>query len=196
MATHPVLDIVRGTPLDRVPPGGERARPVVRVQQLVPAIAHVLAHRHAGELHPLLALVVAIAVRPGGEHHAGNRLQRLAEERLALPQRLLRRLLFREIPEHQHHPLHRAIASGGRGAAVVDGGFPAVFGDQERVVGQPHHRPQPQHLVHRAFHRLAGLLVDDLEDRASGWPCASASFQPVSRSASPLRNVTRPCGYR
>ena len=49
------------------------------------------------------------------------------------------------------------------GAAVVDRHLAAVPGQERRVVGQPDHRAQAEHLGRGILDRLPGLLVDDVE---------------------------------
>ena len=88
----------------------------------------------------------------------------------------LGRLPRGEIAEHEDHSLDRAARLADRRAAVVDGDFAAVLGEQNRVVGQVHHGPQTQHLVDRAFHRLAGLLVEDPEHRGQRLAAGLAVF--------------------
>ena len=50
------------------------------------------------------------------------------------------------------------------GGAVVDGPLRPVPGDEDRVVRQPDDRPLPQGAEGGVLDRLAGLLVDDVED--------------------------------
>ena len=72
-------------------------------------------------------------------------------------------LLFREIAKNQHHAPHRTIVVADRRAAVIDGGFPAIAGDQAGMIRQPHDGPQTQNFFGRTLHRLPRDSVDDVE---------------------------------
>jgi hypothetical protein len=131
---------------------------------------------------------VAEAV-PAGQGHRHVGAER--HEPAALGLRLLGPLALGDVAEDQDRPdrVPRPVPDG-RGA-VVDGPFGPVAGDEDRVVGQPHDRPLRR--ARSAGSRPAGgWLVDDAEDLGRGRPAASALVHPVSDSATPLRNVTRP----
>ncbi len=84
----PVFKIVRRTLLDSRAPGFKGARPVIRMQQPVPSVPQMLNHRNTGKVDPLLALIIAIAVRPCRKDHARNRFEHLTVKQFAFPQEL------------------------------------------------------------------------------------------------------------
>ena len=77
--------------------------------------------------------------------------------------RLLRPPPLGHVAEDQDDARDAAAVVDDGGAAVVDGRLPAVPGQQRRVVGQPDHRAQAEHLGRGVLDRLPGLLVDDAE---------------------------------
>ncbi len=79
-------------------------------------------------------------------------------------------LALTEIAEDQHHAGNSAVRLANGCPAVVDGDLLAVLGDQHRVVSQADHPSLSQDLLHGALDRLAGLFVDDPEDRLQGLP--------------------------
>src|SRR5208283_3964788 len=79
------------------------AFPVVRMQQLHPAPGEQFALSSAGVFHDLGAEVVGRAVGPCGPYKLRQRLGQAAPTLLALPQRLLGTLAFRNVPHQGHH---------------------------------------------------------------------------------------------
>ena len=176
---HPVFQIVFGFSLDGRAPRRKGPGAIVRMQQPVPAVAQMLAHGHAGEIHPLLALVIAVAVGAGGEHHAGNGLERLAVEELAFLQGLLCRLALGDVDAGADPLQHACLVAQNRHAfheqypvSTVMPAHPVL--DLVRTAGRDRavpdlERPLDVFRVHglrpsRAFHLLVGLA----RERAKG----------------------------
>jgi len=87
-----------------------------------------------------------------------------AQSRLVAEHFLLRRAFRDLIAKHQHHAGDDAAFGADGGTAVGDRPFGSVSGNEQGMVGQPHHYPFAQHALHRVFDRGAGVFVDDSED--------------------------------
>ena len=83
---------------------------------------------------------------------------------LLLAEDPLRRILFRDIAEHQHCPDHGAAVVANRCAAVSDISLAAIARNQHRVVGQTLNRALRQCCRNRNHRGLPGFLVDDLKN--------------------------------
>ena len=64
-----------------------------------------------------------------------------------------------------------------RRAAIIDGVFHAVPGNEQRMIGEPHHRPHANHLGDRMLDHLTGVLVDNLKYRRDVLP-QGLGFRP------------------
>jgi hypothetical protein len=76
------------------------------------------------------------------------------------------------VPKHEHDPAHFTVfVSNGR-AAIGDRQASAVLRDQNRVVGQAHHRAFPKYPCHGALHDGARVLIFDPEHLVQRPPLA------------------------
>ena len=73
-----------------------------------------------------------------------------------------------DVAEDQNRAGHLPILAANRRGTIVDGSLFAVAGNQGRVVGQPHDDAFLERSQGGVLDGLAGLLVDDLEDRFQG----------------------------
>ena len=89
-----------------------------------------------------------------------------------------------DVAKHQDEALDVAGVGTDRSGAVVDGDFPAVFG-QQRVVVQTDDGSLAQHFFHRRFHRLTGMFIDNAEH-----------FGDVFAPGFRLRPAGQPFGHR
>ena len=99
---QPVLDLVGLAGGQAVPPHLPGARLVFRVEHAVPGFAIGRTRRHAGELVPLLVVVVVVAVRQRRPHHLRHGVGDGPELRLALAQAPLRQQALRHVLVDQH----------------------------------------------------------------------------------------------
>src|SRR5688572_14178304 len=100
------------------------------------------------------------------EHQQGfaNR----GNDTLSVVESVLNRMFLRaslgDVAEYEYSTGNLALVTTNGSCAVVDGALGSIFGDEQRVVGQPDNQPlfeRPQGGVHDSGSRL---LVDDLED--------------------------------
>ena len=114
--------------------------------------------------------VVGIVRRPHPQVfvESDERLSQRGDNALGVSESIRQRVLllpaFRDISEHQHHPGHFALRIADRSGTVVNRSFGAVLGDQQRMVRQSDDHPVPQGPNGRAFDRVAGVFIDDLEN--------------------------------
>src|SRR5439155_11438062 len=69
------------------------------------------------------------------------------------------------IPKNEDRPQRAAITLD-RGAAIINGNSPAVFGYQHSMIGQADREASPDHNVDGVIHVVTCLLVDDMENTA------------------------------
>ena len=105
---------------------------------------------------------------------------------------LLGPLLLGEIAENEHDAANTALAVPDGSAAVVDWNFAPVFPNQQGVIRQTDDHAFPDHLIDRALHRRASVLVQDPKDFRRRSPNTSLDLQPVTSSATGFINVIRP----
>ena len=149
------------------------ARNSRNIEQVVEQARHVRGLSLDHRVTP--ANLLGRRVRMGRERRGlANGRQRIAQfvreggEEFILPavrelQRVPGGALLGGIAEHQHHAGDDARVVADRRTAVLDRGFMARLVNQHRVIREPDDASFAQHLGHRAFHRLARLLVDDAE---------------------------------
>ena len=90
------------------------------------------------------------------------------QHRLVILQGLLRPPLFGLVAEDQYRAGDLALFVANRRAAIGDGPFAAIAGQQQRVVGEVHDSPFTQHALDWVVDVGPRLFVDDVEDLRNG----------------------------